>query len=115
MTLSDINVLANSRSRQSPSDTDWSLVLATFNILWNTYGPFSIDLSANRENNILKCLISPFPDPLSSGVYALSLHWEDWDSLYIFPPVPRMEEVLARLQTYQGKGILIAPYFALSR
>ena len=115
MTLSDTNVLANSRSHQSPSVTDWSLVLATFNILRNTYGPFSIDLSANRENNILKCLISPFPDPLSSGVYALSLHWEDWDSLYIFPPVPLMEEVLARLQTYQGKGILIAPYFALSR
>ena len=110
-----LNVLADSRSRQSPIDTEWSLDLTTFNILWDNYGPFSIDLFANRENNKLKCFISPFPDPLSSGVNALSLHWEEWDSLYIFPPVPLMEEVLARLQTYQGKGILIAPYFANSR
>ena len=110
-----LNVLADSRSRQTPIDTEWSLDLTTFNTLWHHFGPFSIDLFANRENNKLKDFISPFPDPLSSGVNALSLHWEVWDSLYIFPPVPLMEEVLAHLQTYQGKGVLIAPYFAQSR
>ena len=110
-----LNVLADSRSRQTPIDTEWSLDLTTFNTLWHHFGPFSIDLFANRENNKLKDFISPFPDPLSSGVNALSLHWEEWDSLYIFPPVPMMEEVLAHLQTYQGKGVLIAPFFAQSR
>merc|ERR1739838_957102 len=66
-----LNVLADSRSRQLPIDTEWSLDLATFNILWNTYGPYSIDLFANRENNKLKCFISPFPDHFSSGVSPL--------------------------------------------
>ena len=78
------------------------------------FGPFSVDLFANRENNKLKCFISPFPDPLSSGVNALSLHWDEWSSLYLYPPTPLMGEVVARLQKYHGKGILIAPYYALS-
>ena len=109
-----LNVLADSRSRQAPISTEWSLDLVTFNFLWSNFGPFSVDLFANRENNKLKCFISPFPDPLSSGVNALSLHWEEWGSLYIFPPVSLMGEVVARLQRYHGKGILIAPSFALS-
>ena len=47
--LGQLNILADSRSRQSPIDTDWSLDLTTFIILWEEpwplpYGPFP-----NRE------------------------------------------------------------------
>ena len=89
-------------------------LLVTIDYLWNSFGPFSVDLFANRENNKIDCFISPFPDPLSSGVNALSLHWDEWSSLYLYPPTPLLGEVVARLQNYQGKGILIAPYYALS-
>ena len=109
-----LNVLADQRSRQAPITTEWSLDLVTFDFLWNSFGPFSVDLFANRENNKIECFISPFPDPLSSGVNALSLHWDEWSSLYLYPPTPLLGEVVARLQNYQGKGILIAPYYALS-
>ena len=83
-----LNILADSRSRQTPIDTDWSLDLTTFNILWEEPWPFPYGPFPNRENNKLKDFISPFPDPLSSGVNDLSPHWEVWDSLYISPTSP---------------------------
>lgn len=108
------NVLADSGSRQGPISTEWTLDRATFLWLEQRFGPFQVDMFATRENTQLPTFVSPFPDPLAWGVNGLSLRWDNWDSLYLFPPTQIMQEVVNRLQSFQGRGVLVAPYYAQS-
>ena len=89
--------------------TEWSLDQATFNHLWKRHGPFGCDLFATRFNRQLESFISPFPDPLAQGINAMSIQWDQWDSIYLFPSIPLLNEVITRLFSFKGKGILIAP------
>ena len=109
-----LNVLADQESRLDPISTEWSLDPETFRGIWNRHGPFACDLFANRFNTQLENFLSPFPDPLAQGTNALSISWDQWDSIYLFPPVPLLHEVVALLSSYQGKGVLIAPLFPAS-
>ncbi|CAL4115142.1 unnamed protein product, partial [Meganyctiphanes norvegica] len=109
-----LNVLADRGSRSDPITTEWSLDKETFGWLSSLAGPFQVDLFATRENTQLPSFVSPFPDPWAIEVNALSLHWGTWDKLYLFPPSSIMGEVVARLQHYNGRGILVAPLYAQS-
>ena len=109
-----LNVLADQESRLDPISTEWSLDPETFRGIWNRHGPFACDLFANRFNTQLENFLSPFPDPLAQGTNALSIAWDQWDTIYLFPPVPLLHEVVARLSSYQGRGVLIAPLFPAS-
>ena len=106
-----LNVFADQGSRPDPISTEWALDKETFQWLSSEVGPFQVDLFATRFNAHLPVFVSPFPDDLASGVNALSLHWDEWGSLYLFPPSPVLQEVVARLQHYRGQGVLIAPFF----
>ena len=106
-----LNVLADQESRWDPINTEWSLDQSTFNLLWKRYGPFDCDLFATRFNRKLDCFISPFPDALAQGSNAMSFHWNQWDSIYLFPPIALLNEVITLLFSFRGKGILIAPKF----
>ena len=43
-----------------------------------------------------------------------SLQREKWESLFLYPPTPLLGEVVALLNQYKGKGVLITPSFAKS-
>ena len=105
-----LNVLADSASRQKSSIGERSLDERTFGHLWERFGPFGVDLFANRYNNQIPIFISPFPDPLAADENALSLDWNQWERIYAFPPRAILPDVVQRLHHYQGKGVLIAPY-----
>ena len=107
-----LNVLADQESRLDPVSTEWSLDSATFQWLQDRCGPFCCDLFASRFNRQLQAFVSPFPDPLALGCNALSLPWDQWDSIYLFPPIPLLHEVVARLSSFQGRGVLVAPLYA---
>ena len=62
-----------------------------------------------QRNNKLKDSIFSISRPLSSGVNLLSPHGRYGTPCTFLPPVPLME-LLAHLQTYRGKGVLITPY-----
>ena len=109
-----LNVLADLGSRQGPVHTEWSLDRETFEWLSSLAGPFQVDLFATRDNAQLRTFVSPFPDSLAIEVNALSLPWETWDTIYLFPPVPLLRHVVPRLCRFQGKGVLVAPYYAPS-
>ena len=109
-----LNVLADQGSRTDPVSTEWSLDGGTFDWLCTKAGPFQVDLFATRFNCRLPVFVSPFPDPQASGVNALSIHWDLWDNIYMFPPTPILPEVVARLQDYRGGGVLVAPSHAQS-
>ena len=75
---------------------------------------FQVDLFATRDNARLPDFVSPFPDPMALGVDAFSLHWGDWDSIYLFPPVKALHRVVPLLTHFQGHGVLVAPLYSPS-
>lgn len=109
-----LNVFADQGSRLDPVSTEWALDRKTFLWLSSEMGPFQLDLFATRFNAQVSSFVSPFPDEMAAGVNALSLHWDEWDCLYLFPPTPLLQEVVARLHGYRGRGVLVAPFFPQS-
>ena len=71
-----------------------------------------IDLFAKRFNSKLTQLVSPVLDPLALAVDALSLPWEDLDP-YAFPPVAILCKVVAKLQDYPHRRIILIAQHAL--
>ncbi|CAL4062424.1 unnamed protein product, partial [Meganyctiphanes norvegica] len=109
-----LNVVADQGSRRGVISTEWSLDVRTFQWISSLAGPFQVDLFATRYNTHLPSFVSPFPDPLALDFNALSLQWDVWDSLYLFPPVPLLHQIVPRLCRFKGRGVLIAPYYAQS-
>ena len=110
----DLNTLADRQSRLGPVGAEWSLDSETFLWLSRLAGPFQVDLFATRDNARLPSFVSPFPDPLALGVDAFSLPWDDWESIYLFPPVKALHRVVPLLSRFQGRGVLVAPLYAPS-
>ena len=106
-----LNRLADLESRLSPVASEWTLDLETFHWIWNSFGPFLIDLFATRWSTQLQRFISPCPDPRAEEVNALSVNWNRWDRIYLFPPVAVLPEVVDHLQHFRGQGVLIAPFY----
>ena len=104
-----LNVLADKASRKSPVSTEWSLDQESFEALGIEFGFPQVDLMATWENHKVAVYISPCPDDRASGMDAFSLDWNQWVSVYLFPPFPLLQEVVSRLEGYRGKGFLIAP------
>ena len=42
---------------------------------------------------------------------AFSRDWNDWESIYLFPPFHCLHRVVSLVRIYKGKGFLIAPYW----
>ena len=60
---------------------------------------------------MLPISVSPCPDPEATEVNALSLSWNKWNRIYLFPPPIVLPEVIDHLEDFTGQGILIAPYW----
>ena len=58
--------------------------------------------------------VSPCPDQGAVESNAFSIPWDRWDSIYLFPPVPLLSKVSSLLLQFQGRGALIAPFYAQS-
>ena len=108
----DLNALADRQSRSGPVGAEWSLDDGTFQWLSRLAGPFQVDLFATRDNARLPVFVSPFPDPLALGVDAFSLHWDTWDSIYLFPLIKSLHRVVPLLSQFRGRGVLVAPLYA---
>ena len=106
-----LNVLADQGSREHPISTEWMIDRETFLLLCRVLGTPQIELFATRENNHLPQFVSPCPDNLAIAVDALACDWNLWGSLYLFPPIPKIQDVALKLQNFPGSGWLIAPYW----
>ena len=105
-----LNILADGLSRNTLS-TEWCLDRQTFVWICQLLGWPVVDLFGTRYNNQLPRFVSPYPDPLAVGWDAFSLEWEEFQSVYVFPPIQVLPEVVFRLSSYPGSGFLIAPYW----
>ena len=106
-----LNVKADILSRRTPLPTEWMLSRQAFTWITSTWGEPEVDLFATRDNNRLPAFVSPFPDDQAVGSNSLSLDWNLWKSIYLFPPVNSLSKVLDKLQTFQGQALVVAPYW----
>ena len=103
------NVVANSLSRTTPLESEWSLDSKSFAFVRSKVPGLQIDLFATSLNAKLPLYVSPNQDPRATAMDALSIDWNQWEKIYLFPPVNLLIKVLDKLRTFKGVAALIAP------
>ncbi|KAK3082557.1 hypothetical protein FSP39_012543 [Pinctada imbricata] len=81
------NIRADHASRHWEDPSDWALRKDLFRELLRIFGPFEIDLFANRLNRQLPVYCSWKPDPEAVGTDAFTMDWTQMKRPYLFPPV----------------------------
>ena len=104
------NVTADALSRTTAQETEWSLDSASFQWIQRQVPGLQVDLFATRTNHKLPRYVSPNLDPQAFATDAMSLDWNQWEKVYLFPPVNLLVKVLDRLRSFRGKVALIAPF-----
>ena len=107
----DLNSRADFLSRRIPSDHSYFLRHEIFNRLKRLLSfNLVIDCFASRLNTKLPNFISRYSDPYSSFIDAFSLPWKD--KIYLFPPVPVLNQVLSKfISDKVGHGLLVCPFW----
>ena len=104
-----LNVVADRLSRaHQVLPGEWSLCPQVTRQLWRLWGQPHIDLFATADNAKLPLYASPLPDPSAWAIDALSFSWSQM-SLYAFPPIPLLRQVLEKVLHEPCQMILIAP------
>ena len=91
------NVIADQLSRKSALSTEWSLQTQDFRRILQLEPRLQVDLFATHLNAQLETFVSPCPDESAVAVDALTISWDKWDHLYLYPPTPMISKVLAKL------------------
>jgi len=100
-----LNVIADAESRAKPDAADWKLDSGVFKLLNQSFGPFTVDLFANRNNAQLERFYSYLPDPLAEQFDALVQPWRE-EKAYAFPPFNLISKCLKKI-SLEGATILI--------
>ena len=104
------NILADQLSRNVTLSSEWSLPHQTFKRIQQLDPLLEVDLFATHLKNKLPTFVAPCPDQKAAAIDALSIPWERWRHLYLYPPTPLISKVLAKLNhTHFTKAILITP------
>ena len=64
---------------------------------------------ASRLNFQIKKCCAWKPDPLASFIDAFTLNWNDFNSVYIFPPFSLQGSCVQKIRMEKAKRIVIAP------
>ena len=105
------NVVADRESRKLHRDGEWMLqsnILLKLFELFNTHP--DIDLFASRVNHQLARYVSYNADPGAEEVDAFTIDWNGF-TLYAFPPIAIIGQVLKKITYDQAEGVLIVPYW----
>ena len=105
------NCRADFLSRLAISDHSYSLNQCVFDDVCSLLDfPLTIDCFASRLNFKISTFISRYNDPDATLVDAFSVPWRDF--LYLFPPYPVLDRVLAKfMYDAVGHGLLVCPYW----
>ena len=71
-----------------------------------------MDLCAEPYNAKTAVFISRFPCHQARGCDTLTVPWHHWRHVYLFPPLPILPQLPARIQSFQGTTTLILPPWA---
>ena len=108
------NVQADALSRTAPLESEWMLDRLSFQFILTQVPTLQIDLFATSANHQLPLYVAPNVDPHAVGTDALSLDWNRWQSIYLFPPVKLLFKVLHKLRSFRGTAAIVAPLWPKS-
>ncbi|CEP11776.1 hypothetical protein, partial, partial [Parasitella parasitica] len=80
------NKIADFESRRQFFKNQWMIKPHIFQQIQQTWGPFSIDLFADRTTRLLPNYVSWMPDPEARYTDALSIPWNNFLNPYANPP-----------------------------
>jgi hypothetical protein len=88
--------------------SNWKLNHEIFTQISNMWGPFRIDLFADRLNCQVNKFVSWKPDPLALATDAFQIQWRG-EQAYAFPPFCLIGRCLAKIQKEQSEVVMITP------
>ena len=103
-----LNVIADAESRAKPDAADWKLDSKVFKVLNQSFGPFTVDLFANRNNAQLERFYSYLPDPLAEQFDALVQPWRE-ENAYAFPPFNLISKCLEKISLKGATMLIVCP------
>ena len=103
------NLRADFASRHWDDPSDWFLRKDLFRELCKIFGPFDIDLFANRLNKQLPAYCSWKPDPEALATDAFTLDWVKWIRPYLFPPFCLIGRCLAQSRVQSATVLIVTP------
>ena len=101
------NTIADTISRSLDTD-DWEICQDAFQYLDRLWGPFSIDLFAEKSSSKVKRYYSRHWENGSSGVDAFSYSWEN-ENCWTVPPVKLVTKVIKKMIHDKTTGTLVVP------
>ena len=101
------NYIADYLSRCYDSD-DWSISKWFFEILDSKLGPFTIDRFASNYNSKCARFNARWNCPESEAINALVQSW-DYDNNWVVPPPRLINQVLDKIGSTRGQGVLMVP------
>ena len=88
--------------------SEWALAPTEFRRLEEAHGSMlEIDLFASPLNFKIPQYVARFNDPQAIAQDALTLCWNQWSQIYVFPPFSLIPEVTRKLESYTGGGLLV--------
>lgn len=104
----ELNVEADSESRNFNERIEWTLNTTVFEKICNVYCTPQIDLFATRINAKVERYVSWKPDPGALYIDAFTVNWSTF-YFYAFPPFSLITKCLRKIEKEEAEGIFIAP------
>ncbi|XP_068222133.1 uncharacterized protein [Palaemon carinicauda] len=102
------NVTVDALSRFTPTESEWSLDTGSSSFILRQVPELQNDLFATSGNKKIPRYVAPCEDPLGEALDAMSLDWNRWTRIYLFPPSNLLLKVLNRLRSFQGTAVIVA-------
>ena len=102
-------IIVDALSRDHLLPTEWSLPQEVFDKIIAWRGPVEVDLMATIYNRKVESFVSPFPHPAAAAIDVLTVDWNRWNQVYVFPPKTFMTLLLPKLHSYQNHGAFVVP------
>ena len=97
------NIEADKKSRLFNDQAECKLKDTIFQKITEKWGMVDIDLFASKLNFQIKKSCAWKPDPLASYIDALTLNWNDFNSVYIFPPFGLLGSCVQKIRMEKTK------------
>ena len=107
------NNWADALSRFKGTSVEWHLRPQVFSSLVTRYGIPQVDLFASRETAQLRDYLTYSHRTPAGGPDAFEEDWNRWKFIYLFPPPATtvLLKVIAKLRSFKGRTLFIAPYW----
>jgi hypothetical protein len=106
------NRIADMESRRTFFKNQWMIKPSIFQHISHLWGPFSVDLFADRTTKLLPKYVSWLPDPGAIHTDAFTIPWTMFHHPFINPPWNLITKVLHKiLQEQLPRVTLVVPYW----